>query len=71
MGQGFIRPSIYGIWGSEGNQKETTWLQHKATQRQLEGPGDWRDWIFIFSKEATWSAIKENKLQVGNDANKK
>lgn len=24
MGHDFVRPSIYSIWGSEGNQKETT-----------------------------------------------
>lgn len=40
MGHDFTRPSIYGIWGSEGNQKETTWLQYKAMQGQLEGPGE-------------------------------
>lgn len=50
MGQGFIRPIIYGIWDSEGNQKETTWLQHKATQRQLEGPGEETGFLFLAKK---------------------
>lgn len=65
MGHDFIRPSIYGIWGSESNQKETTWLQYKATQMQLEGPGEETRFLFLAKK------LLENKLHVGNDANKK
>lgn len=47
MGHDFVRPSIYSIWGSEGNQKETTWLQYKAIQRQLEGPGEETGFLFL------------------------
>lgn len=34
----------------EGNQKETTWLQYKATQRQLEGPGEETGFLFLAKK---------------------
>lgn len=47
MGHDFVRLSIYGIWGSEGNQKETTWLQYKAIQRQLEGSGEETGSLFL------------------------
>lgn len=56
-----------GLWGQpEGNHMAATQSYTKAIGRPWG-----RDQIFIFSKEATWSALKENKLHVGNDANKK
>lgn len=56
-----------GLWGQpEGNHMAAIQSYTKATG------GPWgRDRIFIFSKRATWSVLKENKLHVGNDANKK
>lgn len=34
----------------EDNQKETTWLQYKATQRQLGGPGEETGFLFLAKK---------------------
>lgn len=56
-----------GLWGQpEGNHMAATQSYMKATGRPWG-----RDRIFIFSKEVTWTSLKENKLHVGNDANKK
>lgn len=51
MGHDFVRLSIYSMWGSEGNQKETTWLQYKAIQRQVEGPGGETSFLFLVKQQ--------------------
>lgn len=56
-----------GLWGRpEGNHMTATQSYTKATG------GPWgRDQLFIFSEITIWSALKEQKVHVGNNANKK
>lgn len=46
-GSWLCKAEYFSSWGSEGNQKETTWLQHRVIHRQLEGPGEETGSLFL------------------------